>query len=137
MITLENLIRVGGVCHFGILTASATLPFVLDWRKSLRTLPKIERQLVLAWASFIVLVIIGFGTVSLVHADELAQGSALARAICGFIAFFWSFRLAWQFFVYEVRDVIEANTRWLWVGYHGLTIVFLYFAVVYAMAALR
>ena len=32
---------------------------------------------------------------------------------------------------------LEANTRWLWVGYHGLTIVFLYFAVVYAMAALR
>ena len=137
MITLENLIRVGGVCHFGILTASATLPFVLNWRKSLGALPKIERQLVLAWASFIVLVIIGFGAVSLVHADELAKGSALARAICGFIAFFWSFRLVWQFFVYEVRDVIEANTRWLWVGYHGLTVVFLYFAVVYAMAALR
>jgi len=137
MITLENLIRVGGVCHFGILTASATLPFVLNWRKSLGALPKIERQLVLAWASFIVLVIIGFGAVSLAHADELAKGSALARAICGFIAFFWSFRLVWQFFVYEVRDVIEANTRWLWVGYHGLTVVFLYFAVVYAMAALR
>ena len=137
MITLENLIRVGGVCHFGILTASATLPFVLDWRKSLGKLPKIERQLVLAWASFIVLVIVGFGTVSLLHADDLASGSALARAICGFIAFFWSFRLAWQFFVYDVRDVIEANTRWLWVGYHGLTVVFIYFAVVYAMAALR
>jgi hypothetical protein len=137
MITLENLIRVGGVCHFGILTASATLPLVLDWRKSLGALPKIERQLILAWASFIVLVIIGFGTVSLVHADDLAAGSTLGRAVCGFIAFFWSFRLAWQFFVYEVRDVIEANTRWLWVGYHGLTLVFIYFAVVYAMAALR
>ena len=137
MITLENLIQVGGVCHFGILTASATLPFVLDWRKSLGGLPKIERQLVMAWASFIVLVIMGFGTISLAFADDLAGGSALARAVCGFIAFFWSFRLAWQFFVYEVRDVIEANTRWLWVGYHGLTVVFMYFAVVYAMAALR
>ena len=137
MITLENLIRIGGVCHFGILTASATLPFVLNWRKSLALLSKIERQLVLAWASFIVLVIIGFGTLSLVHADALAGGSQLARAVCGFIAFFWCFRLAWQFFVYDVRDVIEASTRWLWLGYHGLTIVFAYFAVVYAIAALH
>jgi len=136
-ITMEDLIRVGGVCHFGILTASATLPFVLDWRKSLSMLSKIERQLVLAWASFIVLVILGFGTLSLVHARELAAGSTLARAVCGFIALFWCFRLAWQFFVYEVRDVIESNTRWLWVGYHGLTLVFLYFALVYGVAALR
>src|SRR6476659_7427819 len=120
MIAMENLIRVGGVCHFGILTASATLPFVLNWRKSLGALPKIERQLVMAWASFIVLVIIGFGTLSLVHAGTLAAGSPLARAVCGFIAFFWSFRLVWQFFVYEVKDTIQANTRWLWVGYHGL-----------------
>jgi len=136
MISMENLIRVGGVCHFGILTASATLPFVLDWRKSFGLLPKIERQLVMAWASFVVLVIIGFGTVSLVHAGDLARGTALARAVCGFIAFFWSFRLVWQFFVYDVKETIQANTRWLWVGYHGLTVVFLYFAIVYGAAAL-
>jgi hypothetical protein len=136
MIAMENLIRVGGVCHFGILTASATLPFVLDWRKSFGLLPKIERQLVMAWASFVVLVIIGFGLVSLVHAGELARGTGLARAVCGFIALFWSFRLVWQFFVYDVKETIRANTRWLWVGYHGLTVVFLYFAVVYGMAAL-
>jgi len=136
MIAMENLIRVGGVCHFGILTASATLPFVLDWRKSFGLLPKIERQLVMAWASFVVLVIIGFGTVSLVHAGDLARGTALARAVCGFIAFFWSFRLVWQFFVYDVKETIQANTRWLWVGYHGLTVVFLYFAIVYGAAAL-
>jgi len=136
MIAMENLIRVGGVCHFGILTASATLPFVLEWRKSFGLLPKIERQLVMAWASFVVLVIIGFGTVSLVHAGDLARGTALARAVCGFIAFFWSFRLVWQFFVYDVKETIQANTRWLWVGYHGLTVVFLYFAIVYGAAAL-
>ena len=71
------------------------------------------------------------------HPDlDLARGTALARAVCGFIAFFWSFRLVWQFFVYDVKETIQANTRWLWVGYHGLTVVFLYFAIVYGAAAL-
>src|SRR5437763_14987763 len=126
MMTLESLIRFGGVAHFGILSASALVPFVLDWRKSFASLTPLARQMVCVWASFIVLVIISVGTISLLNADTLAGGTRLARAVCGMIAIFWLCRLAVQIFVFDVRPVVRSRL-WLRLGYHGLTAVFTYF----------
>jgi hypothetical protein len=44
-------------------------------------------------------VIISFGVLTLAHANELASGAPLARAVCAMIAIFWLARLAVQFFV--------------------------------------
>ncbi len=63
---LELLIFIGGILHFGILLASALLPKVLDWKASLGKLDGLSRQLVWVHGVFIVLVIIGFGLLSLV-----------------------------------------------------------------------
>jgi hypothetical protein len=59
--TLELLIFIGGILHFGILLASAAVPQVLDWKGSLAKLDGLTRQLVWVHGIFIVLVIIGFG----------------------------------------------------------------------------
>jgi hypothetical protein len=133
MVTLEGLIRFGGVAHFGILTASAMVPKVLDWRGSLQNLPKLTRQLVCVWAIFIVVVIIGFGTLSLLNAPALADGTTLSRSVCAFIAAFWLFRLGVQLFVFDIRPAVQSPL--LRLGYHGLTAVFTYFAIVYGAAA--
>jgi hypothetical protein len=134
MLTLSALLKIGGVLHFGILFASALVPQVLDWRKSLAPLDKLLRQLIWVHGIFIVLVIIGFGILSLLNSDALASGTFLARSVCGFIALFWLARLGIQFFVFDPTGVI--NGPWLRAGYHGLTAVFTYMAVVYGLAAL-
>lgn len=127
------LIFVGGVLHFGILLASALVPKVLDWKGSLAKLEPLSRQLIWVHGAFIVLVIIGFGAISVGFALALAAGTPLARGVCGFIALFWAARLAVQFFVFDAKPFL--TSLWLKLGYHGLTCVFAYITLVYAAAA--
>ena len=130
---LEQMIRYGGFAHFGILSASAAVPFVLDWRKALAPLSVFMRRLIWVYGAFIVLTIVGFAALSLLHADTLAGGEPLARHVCGFIAIFWLARLAIQFTVFQVKDV--GKSGWLYMGYHILTLAFVFFVLVYGWAA--
>ena len=130
---LELLIFAGGILHFGILLASAMVPKVLDWKASLEKLDVLFRQLVWVHGAFIVLVIIGFGLLSVVLAGDLACGTPLARGMCLFISLFWAARLVVQFFVFDAKPYLK--TTLLKAGYHGLTVVFIYITVVYALAA--
>jgi hypothetical protein len=129
-----RLLFVGGILHFGILIASALVPRVLDWRSSLRKLNPLLRQLIWVHGLFIVLVIIAFGVLSVAFPHELAGGSRLARAVCAFIAFFWTCRLVVQFAVFDARPYLKSTL--LAIGYRGLTVVFCYLALVYAWAAM-
>jgi hypothetical protein len=133
MHTLQLLILLGGVLHFGILAASALVPKVLNWRASLAGLDRLSRQLIWVHGVFIVLVIVGLGLVSVFYAGDLAGGSPLARGVCVFIAVFWGMRLFVQFFVFDAKPFL--TTRLLRTGYHGLTCVFAYQVCVFSVAA--
>ena len=133
MFLLETLIRVGGLFHFSLLVAGALLPFVLNWRSDLKKLTPLSQQVVWTHGVFIVLVIIGFGAGSLFLPDALLEGTPLARSLCGFIALFWLARLFIQLFFFDAEPHL---THWfLRLGYRGLTGVFTYLAIVYAVAA--
>ena len=130
---LELLVFIGGLLHFGILLASANVPKVLDWKASLGKLDDLSRQLIWVHGAFIVLVIIGFGVLSVGFAAGLTAGTPLARGVCLFIALFWTARLGVQFFIFDATPFL--TTRLLRLGYHGLSCVFAYHAVVYTLAA--
>ena len=132
---LPLLIFMGGILHLGILLASATVPRALNWSDSLASLDRLFRQLIWVHGAFIVLVIVGFGVLSLALPVDLAGGTPLARAVCAFIAIFWFTRLGVQLFVFDAKGYL--NSPILRVGYHGLTVVFVYQAVVYGFAALH
>ena len=132
---LPLFIFIGGVLHLGILLASATVPRALDWKKSLDGLDQLFRQLIWVHGAFIVLVIIGFAVLSLLLPGELASGTPLARGLCAFIAIFWLSRLGVQLFVFDAKPHLKSAL--LRIGYHGLTLVFAYHAVVYGYAALN
>ncbi len=133
MFSLAQLIFVGGILHFGILIASALVPQVLDWKASLAKLDGLLRQLIWVHGAFIVFVILGFGFLSLLFANELSSGTPLARGVCCFISLFWTVRLGVQFFVFDAKPYLK--TIFLTIGYHSLTFVFFYHAVVYGLAA--
>lgn len=131
---LSSLIFGSGILHFGTLLASAAVPQVLDWKGELRKLDRLSRQLIWVHGLFIVLTIIGFGMLTLFFSADLAEGTPLARAVCGFIAFFWSARLFIQFFVFDAKPFLK--TGLLKIGYHSLTLVFIYQAVILSWAAI-
>jgi len=129
---LANLIFAAGIAQLGILTASALVPFQLDWRTTFRSLPRLHRQLYWVYGGYIVLSIIAFALLSMWHADELARGSGLTRGFCFYVAVFWGIRLSLQ----AVLDVKEhLTTWWLRLGYHGLTILFACFTLLYGGVA--
>jgi hypothetical protein len=133
MSSLEILVFVGGLLHFSILIASSMVPSVLDFKASLEKLDGLFRQLVWVHGIFIVLVITGFGLLSVCMPGEMASGSPLARGVCGFIAIFWGLRLIVQFFYFDPSEYL--TTIWFKLGYHALTLVFTYHVVAYGMVA--
>ena len=132
---MKSLLIIGGVLHFVILIASALTPRVLDWRANLASLDPFLRRLFWVYGSFIVLVIISFGTLTVLRADELASNVPLARSVCAIIAIFWLARLAVQFFVFDARPFLTTIFRR--VGYHGLTLLFTALVFIYGLAALN
>ncbi len=133
MTTLQLLLIVAGVLHLCITSAGLVMTVVLDWRRSLSSLCGLTRHVIWTHAAFVLMTIVGFGLISLLASDALASGSTLARAVCGFIALFWGTRLLIQFFLFDARPFL--TSRWLALGYHGLTVVFSYFVLVYTLAA--
>ena len=133
MNSLPTLLRIAGFMHFGLLTASALTPRALDWRANLASLHPFLRRLFWVYGSFIVLIIVAFGTFTLCHGAEMAGGTPLGRSLCLFIAAFWAARLAVQLFVFDARPFL--TTAFYKIGYHALTLVFIYFAAVYGVAA--
>ena len=132
---MKMLIQLGGLVHFAILVASALTPGVLEWRKHLAVLPPLLRQLFWVYGSFIVLVIVSFGTISLAHASTLASGEPLARSICAVIAIFWAARLTVQWFVFDATPFLTSAL--LKVGYHTLTVAFVALTMIYGRAAIH
>jgi hypothetical protein len=131
--TLVDLIRLAGVAQLLVLIASMQVPLQLDWRRSLAGLPALHRQLFWVYGGYVVLGIVANGLVSLLCAEELAAGSLLARAVCGYVAVFWGLRLPLQW-VFDAKPFLK--TWWLTAGYHTLTLLFVSFVLLFGYAAL-
>jgi hypothetical protein len=130
---LPTLILIAGAGQLSVLFASALVPLRLNWRAAFSVLPRLHRQMYWVYGGYVVLSIIAFGLISLTNSTELASGTRLARCVCGYIAVFWAIRLSLQ----AVLDVKEHLTAWwLVAGEWVLTVLFLYFTVVFALAAL-
>ena len=132
--TLEILLVLAGIAHLCITSAGVVMTFVLDWRKNLATLGALTRHIIWVHGLFVLLTIVAFGLMSITFAGTLASGEPLARAACAFIAIFWAVRLLIAFFLFDAGPFLKSLP--LKLGYHGLTVVFVYFTVVYGVAAL-
>lgn len=130
---LPTLILIAGVLHLCITSAGLVMTIVLDWRKNLAVLSPLTRHIIWTHGAFVLITIVAFGAVSLLCPTSLASGHPIARAVCAFIAIFWSLRLLIGFAAFDARPYLS-NTA-LKLGYHGLTVVFAYFSIVYALAA--
>ncbi len=133
-ITLADVIRVAGAGQLCVLAASALVPFRLNWKSDLASLPVLHRQMYWTYGGYVVLGIVTLGVISLACADELAAGSRLARMVCGYGAVFWGVRLALQA-VFDVKP--HLTEWWLKIGYHTLTVLFMFFTVVYCYSTVR
>jgi hypothetical protein len=134
-INLTLLLRVAGILHLGLMCAGLVMPRVVGMRSHLSPMPLFIRQLFWVYYAFIALCLVGFSLLTIVFAETLAAGGALARALCMFFAVFWTLRLAAATCVFDMRPYLTSNARRL--GYHALNVVFAYLPIVYTLAACR
>lgn len=131
---LPRLIYLSGVGQLGVLIASSLVPFQLDWKRELSSLPRLHRQMYFIYGGYVVLGIVTLGLTSVLLSVELASGSALASAFCIYAALFWGIRLGLQ----AVLDAKPYLTKWwLRCGYHLLTVLFASFTAIFGYAAFR
>jgi hypothetical protein len=133
IINLTLLLQIAGVLHLGLLCAGLLMPRVVNMRFYLAALPPFIRQLFWVYYSFIGLCLVSFGVITVAFAGTLAAGGNLARALCAFLAVFWTFRLIVGTFIFDMRPYLTNFYRQL--GYHAINIVFAYLPIVYAWTA--
>lgn len=134
-INLTLMLQIAGLLHLGLLCAGVLMPRAVNLRANIAVLPPFIRRLFWVYYTFIGLCLVSFGIITVAFAPILAAGSGLARAICLFLAVFWTIRLIAATFVFDVRPYLT-NTFWK-LGYHATNIVFIYLPVVYVLAAVR
>ena len=115
-INLTVLLQVAAVLHVGLMCAGLLMPQVVGMRAHLEVVPPFIRQLFWVYYTFIGLSLLAFSAITFAFADTLAAGSGLARALCTFLAVFWTVRLIAATFVFDMRPYLTTGARRL--GYH-------------------
>lgn len=133
-IDMSWLVFIAGILQLSVLVASSLVPFQLDWRNELISLPKLHRQMYFVYGGYVVLGIISLGVFSIVYANELAAAKGLARGVCIYAALFWGIRLSLQPF-FDAKPYL--TKWWLRAGYHLLSVLFCFFALVFGYLAIR
>lgn len=131
--TLTLLLRFAGILHLGLLCAGLLMPGVVGLRAHLATLPSFIRRLFWVYYAFIGLCLVSFGLLTFTLAGTLAEGGTLPRALCLFLAAFWTLRLIAATFIFDLSPYLTNMHRRI--GYHAINLVFAYLPAVYLLAA--
>src|ERR1700734_3233957 len=126
-LNLTLMLQIAGVMHLGLMCAGPLMPRAVNMRSHLAGLPPFIRRLFWVYYSFIGLCLVSFGVITFAFANTLAAGGGLARALCLFLALFWTIRLVAATFVFDVRPYLT-NPFWR-LGYHATNVVFIYLPV--------
>jgi hypothetical protein len=129
------LLKLTALTYIGLLAAGLLMPRVVALSEHTRSLPKFLRQLFWVYYTFIGFCLLSFGLGTFFLADELASGTPLARAACGFLAMFWLVRFIVGTFVFDLKPYLTNDLRRL--GLFAANSVFTALPAVYAWAALK
>jgi hypothetical protein len=129
------ILKLTALTYLGLLAAGLLMPGVVGLRQHISALPKFIRQLFWVYYTFIGLSLLSFGLGTFFLADQLAAGTPLGRAVCGFLALFWSVRFVAGTFVFDLRPYL--TNRWRRLGLAGANLVFTGLPIVYGWVALK
>lgn len=127
------LLQAAALTYPGLIAAGLLMPRTVHLHQHLAGLPPFIRQLFWVYYSFIGLCLVGFGLGTFLLAEDLASGTPLARAACGFLAVFWTLRWVAATAVFDLRPYLTHT--WQRVGLAAANTVFTGLPLVYAWVA--
>lgn len=129
------ILKLTALTYLGLLAAGLLMPSIVGLRQHLSALPNFIRQLFWVYYAFIGLSLACFGLGTFFLADQLAAGTPLARAVCGFLALFWAVRFVAGTFVFDLRPYL--TSPWRRAGLTAANLVFACLPIVYGWVALK
>jgi len=129
------ILKLTSLTYLGLLTAGLLMPGVVGLRRHLAVMPKFIQQLFWAYYAFIGLSLTAFGLGTFFLADQLASGALLARAVCGFLAVFWSIRFIVGTFVFDLRPYL--TNCWRRAGLTAANLVSTCLPIIYGYVAVK
>lgn len=129
------ILKLAAFTYLGLIAAGLLMPGVVGLRQHVNTLPEFVRQLFWVYYAFLGLCLVCFGLGTFLLADQLAAGTPLARAVCGFLALFWSLRFIVGTFVFDLRPYL--TSRWRRAGLAAANLVFACLPLIYGWVALK
>ena len=129
------ILKLTALSYLGLLAAGVLMPGIVGLRQHIATLPKFIGRLFWVYYAFIGLSLVSFGLGTFFLADQLAAGTPLARAVCGFLALFWSVRFVAGTFVFDLRPYL--TNPWRRAGLTAANLVFTSLPVIYGWVALK
>ena len=132
---MKTCLQIAGLLQLVLAFAHFGFARRLGWREELQRVSLLTRQIFWVHAGFLMLVLAGFGSLSLLCADDLLVRSRLARVVLGGLSVFWAARWYCQFFVYrpELWRGNKVNTR----AHVLFALLWTFLAGVYATAFFR
>jgi hypothetical protein len=103
-----------------------------NWKEETARLSLLNRQIFYVHTTFICVVLILFGLLSILCTNELLAHSRLAIFVLAGITFFWTLRWLFQFFVYDSR--LWKGNRFNTNVHVVFSLVWTYFGCVYGVA---
>jgi hypothetical protein len=106
---MKTWLQIAGILQLALSLAHFGFARHFGWREELQRVSLLTRQIFWVHTGFLMLVLAGFGGISLFCADELLAHSSLSRVVLGGLSLFWVARLYCQFFVYR-PELWRGNT---------------------------
>lgn len=132
---VEILLKLAALTYGGLIAAGLLMPKVTGLWTDAKKMSPFAQGLFRTYYLFIGLCLVSFGMGSWFYAAELASGTPLARAVCGFLTLFWLVRLVAAIWILDVRPYLVSG--WHRTGYHATNVVFGILPFLYAWIALR
>ena len=130
---LEDALKLAALVHLGLIAAGALMPRATRLWSEADAMSPFGRTLFRVYYAFIGLCLFSFGTGTWFYAAELASGAPLARAVCGFLAAFWTLRWIAALLL-DVRPYLTND--WWRIGYTATNVVFCLLPFIYAWGAI-
>jgi hypothetical protein len=102
---------------------------VFDWYNDIKKLKPLNQEIAKTYGRYIQGLNFSFGLISILFTGELKNQSALAVALTGLIAAYWTGKLVTQFAYYPMYQIPQK--RIFKIGEIGMNILFILFAVVF------
>lgn len=129
---IQTFIFFAGLAQIALALGSLVIPRILNWKMELEKVQTLIKQMFWTYAAYILVINLSFGLLSVSAYKDLTDGSLLASAISGFIAFYWISRILIQFFYFDRKDF--PTGKWNSFAEVILVVLFFFLSLVYGIA---